>query len=178
MAKVIIHTTLSLDGFMARPDGSIDWAFKYGRDAMVDEIMDEIGAVVLGNRDFREGTVNESTLPYGGLVKVPQFVVSHHPPAPVTIGGLTFTFVDSIESAVAQAKAAAGAKSVTLLGASIDQQCLKAGLVDEILIHLVPILLGEGIRLFDHLGAADIELERTGIAATSGVTSLRFRVKH
>ncbi len=177
MGKVIIHTTLSLDGCMARPDGSIDWAFNYGTDAMVDEIIGEIGAVVMGNRGFREGTVTEKTLPYGGRVKVPQFVVSHHPPAPVTIGGLTFTFVDSIEGAVAQAKAAAGEKSVTLLGASIDQQCLKAGLVDEVLIHLVPILLGEGIRLFDHLGAAALELERTEIAATSQVTSLRFRVK-
>ncbi len=177
MAKVIIHTTLSLDGFMARPDGSIDWAFNYGTDAMVDEIMGEVGAVVLGNRGFREGTVNESTLPYGGVVKVPQFVVSHHPPAAVTIGGLTFTFVDSIERAVAQAKAAAGEKSVTLLGASIDQQCLKAGLVDEILIHLVPILLGDGIRLFEHLSTAPIELERTQVAATAQVTSLRFRVK-
>ncbi len=177
MAKVIIHTTLSLDGFMARPDGSIDWSFNYGTDAMVDEIMGEIGAVVLGNRGFREGTVNERTLPYGGMVKVPQFVVSHHPPSPVTIGGLTFTFVGSIEEALVQAKAAAGEKSVTLLGASIDQQCLKAGLVDEILIHVAPILLGEGIRLFDHLGSTAIELERTEIAATSQVTSLRFRIK-
>ncbi len=176
MAKVIIHTTLSLDGFMARPDGTIDWAFKFGSDGMVDEIMGEIGAVVMGNRGFREGTMNENTIPYGGMVKVPQFVVSHHLRAPVTLGGLTFTFVNSIESAVAQAKAAAGDKSVTLLGASIDQQCLKAGLVDEILIHLAPILLGEGIRLFDQLGAANVELERTEIAATSQVTSLRFRI--
>ncbi len=177
MAKVIIHTTLSLDGFMARLDGSIDWSFNYGTDAMVDEIMGEIGAVVMGNRAFREGTINERTIPYGGLVKVPQFVVSHHPPAPVTIGGLTFTFVDSIEGAVAQAKAAAGEKSITLLGASIDQQSLKAGLVDEILIHLAPILLGDGIRLFDHLGATAVELERTEIAATAQVTSLRFKIK-
>src|SRR5512146_2903104 len=105
MAKVIIHTALSLDGFMARPNGTIDWAFNYGTDAMIDEIMGEVGAVVMGNRGVREGTMNESTLPYGGMVKVPQFVVSHHPSPPVTIGGLRFTFVDSIESAVAQAKA-------------------------------------------------------------------------
>ncbi len=177
MAKVIIHTVLSLDGFMARPDGSIDWSFNYGSDAMVDEIVGEIGAVVMGNRGFREGTVNEKTIPYGGMVKVPQFVVSHHPPSPVSIGGLTFTFVDSIERAVTLARAAAGEKNVTLLGASIDQQCLKAGLVDEILIHMAPLLLGEGIRLFEHLGSTPIELERTQIAATAGIASLRFRVK-
>jgi len=72
---------------------------------------------------------------------------------------LTFTFVNSLERAVMLAKAAAGAKSVTLLGASIDQQCLNAGLVDEIMIHLAPVLIGEGKRLFDHLRAGDIELE-------------------
>jgi len=74
------------------------------------------------------------------------------------------------------AKAAAGAKSVTLLGASIDQQCLNAGLVDEIMIHLAPVLIGEGKRLFDHLRAGDIELERIELIATGGITSLRFRI--
>jgi dihydrofolate reductase len=178
MAKVIIHVTMTLDGFMARPDGSIDWAFKFGSDRMVDEIMQEIGAVVMGHRGFPEGEVyfGEDSLPYGGMVPVPQFVVTHHPREPVTIGPLTFTFVDGIEAAVAQAKAAAGEKSVTLLGASIDQQCLKAGLVDEILIHMVPILLGEGLRLFEHFGREPIELERTQIVATAGITSMRFRV--
>jgi dihydrofolate reductase len=178
MAKVIIHVTMSLDGFMARADDSIDWAFKFGTDSMIDEIMGEIGAVVMGNRGFPEGEVyfGADSLPYGGMVQVPQFVVTHKPRDPLTIGPLTFTFVDSIEAAVAQARAAAGARSVTLLGASIDQQCLKAGLVDEILIHLVPILLGEGIRLFEHLGPEPMELERTEIVATAGITSLRFRV--
>ena len=84
--------------------------------------------------------------------------------------------MEDIERAVEQAKSAAGEKSVALLGASIDQQCLRAGLVDEIMIHVVPILLGEGIRLFDHLGGRSIELKRTAIVSTGEVTSLRFRV--
>lgn len=175
MSKVFIHVTMSLDGFIARDDGSIDWIFRYGSDAMAAGSIGEIGAVVLGNRGFREGTLKESTLPYGGMVKVPQFVVAHHPRPPLTIGGLTFTFVDKIERAVQLAKEAAGEKKVALLGASIDQQCLALGLVDEILIHLVPVLLGEGLRLIDHLGAP-VELERTELVATSGITSLRFRV--
>ena len=66
--------------------------------------------------------------------------------------------------------------NVSLLGASIDQQCLKAGLVDEIVLHVAPILLGEGVRLFDHLGNEPIELERAGIVSQTGITSLRFCV--
>ena len=69
-----------------------------------------------------------------------------------------------------------GDKKVSLLGASIDQQCLKAGLVDEIVIHLVPIVLGKRIRLFDHVGSEPIELERTQVVTTSQLTSLRFRL--
>jgi dihydrofolate reductase len=172
MAKVIVHTTMTLDGFMTRPNDEIDWAFKYAPDEMIGEIVTEIGAVVMGNR----GYISEDSLPYGGQAKVPQFVVTHKPRDPLTIGGLTFTFVDSVERAIMLAKAAAGQKSVTLLGASIDQQALNAGLVDEIMIHLAPVLIGEGIRLFDNLKAKDIELERTELVATGGITSLRFRV--
>ena len=172
MAKVIVHTTMTLDGFMARPNDNIDWAFKYAPDEMIGEIMAEIGAVVMGNR----GCISEDALPYRGQVKVPQFVVTHKPRDPLMIGGLTFTFVNSVERAITLAKAAAGEKSVTLLGASIDQQALNAGLVDEIMIHLAPVLIGEGIRLFDNLKAEDIELERTELIATGAITSLRFRV--
>jgi dihydrofolate reductase len=108
---------------------------------------------------------------------LPQFVVTHTPRSPVTLGGLTFTFItESVERAVELAKTAAGEKNVSLLGASIDQQCLKLGLVDEIVVHLVPVLLSQGIRVFDHLGDESIELERTEVASTSAITSLRFRV--
>jgi len=173
MGKVIIHTTMSLDGFIAKPNDDVSWGFHYGTDRMIDEIMKEIGAVVMGNRRVY---LSENGLPYGGMVKVPQFVVTHKPRNPVTIGGLTFEFVDNLERAIEQAKTAAGEKSVTLLGASIVQQALNAGLVDEIMIHLAPVLIGEGIRLFDNLKATDIELERTELVATGGLTSLRFRI--
>jgi dihydrofolate reductase len=124
-----------------------------------------------------QGTMNESKLPYGGMVKVPHFVVTHEAREPITIGGVTFTFLaGGLEHAINAAREAAGPKKVSLLGASIDQQCLAAGLVDEIVIHLVPIVLGEGIRLFDHGGSESIELERTQVVTTSQLTSLRFRV--
>jgi dihydrofolate reductase len=174
---VFIHVTMSLDGRIARPNDDIDWAFHYGTDSMAREVMEEIGAVVAGNRGFKEGTMNESRLPYGGMVKVPHFVVTHEAREPVTLGGVTFTFLSGgIERVVEVARHAAGDKKVSLLGASIADQCLKAGLVDEIMIHLVPIVLGEGFRLFDHLGSESIELERTEVVTTSQLTSLRFRI--
>jgi len=93
MGKVIIHATMSLDGFIARPNGDVRWSFLYQSDEMVNEIIQEIGAVVLGNRGFREGTMTADTIPYGGMVKVLQFVVTHSPRKPVSIGGLTFPFI-------------------------------------------------------------------------------------
>lgn len=177
MATVFIHAAMSLDGYIAGPRDDVDWSFRFGTDRMAEGVMQEIGAVVLGNRGFREGLMGEDTIPYGGMVKVPQFVVTHEPRPPLTVGALTFAFAGSIEQAVALAKQAAGDKRVAVLGASIGQQCLRAGLADEIMIHLVPILLGDGIRLFDDLGDVPIELERTEVVSTAQITSLRFRVR-
>jgi dihydrofolate reductase len=110
---------------------------------------------------------------------MPVFVVTHEARETVTKeGGTTFTFVtDGIESALKQAQAAAGDNDVSVAGgANIVQQYLRAGLLDEVQIHLVPVLLGEGHRLFDHLGAEHIEWERTRVIESPGVTHLRFRV--
>ena len=88
-----------------------------------------------------------------------------------------FTFVrDGLESAVAQAKAAAGDKDVGVIGANLVQQCIKAGLLDEIHLDMVPVVLGGGVGLFDHLGTGPIELERTRVIEGAGVTHLTFRV--
>lgn len=108
---------------------------------------------------------------------VPHFVVTHHIPEEWVKPGSPFTFVtDGIASAVAQAKRTAGEKDVAISSASTLQQCLQAGLVDEIDIDLVPILLGAGVRLFDNLGPEPIELEQTRLVEGQGVTHLRFRV--
>ena len=91
--------------------------------------------------------------------------------------GSPFTFVtDGVEGAVEQAKAVAGDKDVAVGAASIAQQCIRAGLLDEIHIDLVPVLLGDGVRLFDHLGTGPIELERTRVIEAPGITYLTFRV--
>jgi len=119
----------------------------------------------------RRGTV--------GTFHAPCFVVSKDAQPTITKeGGTSYTFVtDGIESAVAQAKAAASGKDVMVMGgASTAQQCLRAGLLDEIQIHLAPVLLGDGTRLFDHLGTERIELERTRVIEAPDVTHLHFRV--
>ena len=111
---------------------------------------------------------------------MPVFVVTHHTRGPVTKqGGTTFTFVtDGIESALGQAREAAGGKDVALGGgANVAQQYLKAGLIDELQLHVVPVLLGGGARLFDNLAGAPVELECTRAVEAPGVTHLTYRVR-
>jgi dihydrofolate reductase len=93
-------------------------------------------------------------------------------------GGTTFTLVtDGIENALAQAKSAAGDKDISVAGgANTIQQFLNAGLLDEIQIHVVPLLLGDGLRLFDQAGIPQLELEKTRVIDSPGVTHMRFRV--
>jgi dihydrofolate reductase len=111
--------------------------------------------------------------------RMPVFVITHQPRQRlVKEGGTTFTFVtDGIESALQQAKAAGGDKNVNIAGgADTVQQVLKAGLLDELEIHLTPLLFGEGIRLFDKIGPQHVELENIRVVASPKVTHLRFRV--
>lgn len=108
---------------------------------------------------------------------VPVFVVTHSAPREWVYEGSPFTFVtNGLRSAVEQGKRVAGGRDVGVGGADVAQQCIRAGLVDEVGIDLVPVLLGEGIRFFDRLGADKIELERTRLIEAPGVTHLRFRV--
>jgi dihydrofolate reductase len=132
-----------------------------------------MGALVTGRRTF------DITNGWGGNppLGVPTFVVTHTVPQEWTYEGSPFAFVtDGVESAVEKAKRAAGDKDVAVGTASIVQQCIRAGLLDEIHVDLAPVLLGGGVRLFDHLGAGPIELERTRVVEGTGVTHLTFRV--
>ena len=110
-------------------------------------------------------------------MNVPVVVLTHNIPQEWVKKGSPFTFVtDGIESAIRQARKIAGNRSVGVGGADVMRQCLKAGLLDEIGIDLVPVLLGRGVRLFEHLGIEPIELERTAVTEAPAVTHLRFRV--
>jgi dihydrofolate reductase len=105
------------------------------------------------------------------------FIVTHNAPQEWIKEGSPFTFVtDGVESAIQQAKKVAGDKNVSVASASIAQQCIKAGLLDEIQIDLAPVLLGGGVRLFERLGVTPIELECLKALDAPGVTHLRFRI--
>jgi dihydrofolate reductase len=104
-------------------------------------------------------------------------VVTHHVPQEWAYPGSPFTFVtDGIERAVEKARGIAGGKNIGVGGAEITRQCLKLGLLDEIHIDLVPVLLGQGVRLFQHLGIEPVELEQTSLSEAPGVIHLSFRV--
>jgi dihydrofolate reductase len=136
------------------------------------------GATVLGRRMFDEGEEPRGPVP---PFRMPVFVVTHQPREPlVREGGTTFTFVaDGLQSAVEQAKAAAGGRDVEIGGgADVVQQCLVAGLLDELVLHVVPLFLGSGVRLFDRPELADVRLERTDVVPSlHGTTHLRFAVQ-
>jgi dihydrofolate reductase len=151
---------------------------------VLEESLENIGATVMGRNMFG-GTGAWEEHPWDGWwgddppFHTPVFIVTHHAREPVAKdGGTTFTFVtEGIESALARAREAAGGKDVALGGgANVAQQYLRAGLIDEMTIHVVPVLLGDGARLFDDLGDADVELECTRAVEAPGVTHLTYRV--
>jgi dihydrofolate reductase len=194
MGKVSFNMTMSLDGFVAGPNGEVDQLFKWyfsGEEevpfpgsnyvfkvspASAERLRhagEIVGAIVTGRRNF-DGTHGWAGTPPLG---VHHFVVTHRPPEDWVQPDWPFTFVtDGVASAIAQAKQHAGDKDVVISSASILQQGLRAGLVDEVTIDLAHVLLGRGLRLFENLGPEPIELENTGVVEGTGVTHLTFRV--
>jgi dihydrofolate reductase len=139
-----------------------------------ENLVDSGGAVVTGRRTY---DIANGWGGHGPLPGVPVFVVTHQVPERVPVGESQYTFVtEGVPAAIEQAKAAAGDRYVSVMGSSVPQQALRAGLLDEIQIHLVPVLLGGGVRLFDHLAPGGIELETMQVVDSPGVTHLRYRV--
>lgn len=193
MSKVILDLAMSLDGFIAgpkddnQPDRELggldilhDWRFgsqsSTEAEAYEVEKFKPMGAGIVGRRmlDLGIGPWGENP-----TFHMPIFVLSHAAHESISKqGGTTYTFVtDGIESTLKQAQEAAGGKDIMLLGgADVAQQYLKAGLLDEIHLHLVPVLLGEGIRLFENIGTQPIHLEQMSVIEEPGVTHLRLRV--
>ncbi len=214
MTRVHIDISMSLDGYVAGPNQSLEeplgeggeqlhewvfplafWREMHGEeggevnssDAVIREAHDNIGAHVMGRNMFGGGPGpwgdDEWTgwwgdePPYHG----PVFILTHHAREPVSMaGGTTFTFVtDGVESALEQARQAAGGKDVLIAGgASIAQQALAAGLVDEMQLHVVPLLLGGGARLLDNIPSSAPGLEVVRAVDAPGVTHLKYRVSH
>ncbi|WP_214412717.1 dihydrofolate reductase family protein [Sphaerisporangium fuscum] len=179
MSKILYSVTMSLDGFIAGPGGDMSWLTEHlGQpNAAVKQLIGEIGSLLVGNRTFRgddphKGTTQEGK-PFGGGWSGTQVVLTHHVPD-TTIPGVTFA--GDLDSGVKAAKDAAGGKYVNILGANVARQCLEAGVLDEIFVFVAPVLLGDGVRLFDHPGGTNVKLERLGVSHAPNATNLRFRV--
>ncbi len=178
MAKVLYSASMSLDGFIAGAGGDASWMTEYlGPDPVLDDVIGKVGALLVGNRTFRgddpyKGTPKEGK-PFGGGWDGPQFVLTHHPPDTRVPG---VTFVGDLDSGVAAAKAAAGDRYVNVLGASVARQCLDAGVLDEVLVYVAPVLLGDGTRLFERPGGDNVQLERLRVTEGPRLTGMWLRV--
>jgi dihydrofolate reductase len=182
MGRVIAGMTTSLDGFVADADGNIDRLYadmaELRQSPSLGATIDATGAVLMGRRTFEMGDPDSYVGNYE--FQVPIFVLTTHPPVrpPRQDDRLTFTFVgDGIASAVAQARAAAGSKDVQVVGgASVIQQLLRAKLVDELHLDVMPLLLGDGLRLLEHLDPDELRLETLSVETVGQRTGLRFGV--
>ncbi|RAY11267.1 dihydrofolate reductase [Actinomadura craniellae] len=190
MGRVLLSMSVSLDGFSAGPDVGVErpmgeggerlheWMFHGNADQGVNaeavrDLLATTGATVVGRRMFDVGVGLWQDTPY----PLPCVVLTHEPREDRVEKSGTFIFVTGVEDALRRAREAAGGKDVLVMGgAHTARQFVRAGLVDEIRLQLVPVLLGAGTRLFDHLDTGRIELERTGLAGSPQVTHLCFRV--
>ena len=195
MSRTIAVMSMSLDGFVADPDGGVAEVFDWygsgdvelrtgGSDPMTFRMSEPsaghfrsltagLGAIITGRRTF------DAAQGWGGNhAWGPAFILTHAVPEGWPRPGSTVHFVaDGIESAVAQATAAAAGKDVALHGADTIQQCLNAGLLDELHVDLAAVLLGSGVRLFDHLDGLPAVLGDPTVVQGVGVTHLRYRVQ-
>jgi dihydrofolate reductase len=180
VTQVVWHVTMSLDGFITGPDDSMEWAFKYpGPNRLADEVMNQTGAILAGRRWHDVATARYSGRQgiYGGAWEGPVFVLTHRPPDAPEDPEITF-LTTGLDEAVATAKDAAAGKNLEIFGANVAAQCLDKGLIDEIVVHVAPVLLGDGVRLYGEAGdRAQVELERVELDQSGRQTSLRFRVK-
>jgi dihydrofolate reductase len=191
MSKVVFDISMSLDGFITGPNMRADapmgdggerlheWAF--GGDERSSEVLAEAGrdqgAVACGRNTY------DHSLPYWGAdgptgqVRMPVFVVTHSEPEEQPENGVYRFVTGGIEAALEQAREAAGDRTIAVMGgADLGRQVIRAGLVDEISIHLVPVLFGGGMRMFDEADHKQIQLEPIGVEPTPSATHMRFRV--
>ncbi|MDO3410571.1 dihydrofolate reductase family protein [Saccharibacillus sp. CPCC 101409] len=181
MTKVVFGMTMSLDGFVNDAEGRMSALYpdmqELGESELMREAVFATGAVIMGRTTFDMAPPDSYAVDYE--FQVPIFVVTSRIPnnKPQENDRLSITFVDGAKAAVALAKQAAGDKEVTVVGGTkLGMQLLRAGLVDELQIGIIPVLLGEGLRLFDGLADLDIELRKTRVIETGERTDLFFSV--
>jgi dihydrofolate reductase len=178
MAKFLYSVAMSLDGFIAGPGGDMSWLAPYEEpNPAVDELITRTAVILAGNRTFGgddplRGQPGEGEA-FGGGWDGPQFVLTHQPPGEPVPG---VTFVDDIDTAIAKSREAAGDRYVNILGANVAAQCLRAGVVDEVMVIVTPVMLGDGTRLFEHPGGQTVRLEQLSVTHTKRVTNLWYRI--
>jgi dihydrofolate reductase len=192
MGKVLFDISMSLDGFItgANPHpeagwGGLgeggeqlhDWGFNSAdpRNLEIMESYATMGANIFGRTGYNHSILNWGADGPSGAARVPTVIVSHNVPQDVPDGGV-YTFVDSVEAAFETAKQLAGDQDVSMVGSKIGQQFLKLGLIDEVSVHLVPVLFGSGTPLFGDLNSEHVSLEPIEVIETPEVIHLRFRV--
>jgi dihydrofolate reductase len=175
--KVVVNRSMSLDGFIAGPGDAMDWIFDFMAPVEVEfpEIMAATGAMLIGRRTYEVAKRMADGPNPPGYDGGAEFVLTHEPPDPPD-PAVTFLTGD-IGEAVATALDAAGGKNLEIIGADVARQCLRRGLVDEILVYVLPVLLGDGIRFFSSPGLARIDLEPLDSTRSGAITILRFRVR-
>ena len=178
VGKVVVNRTMSLDGFVSGPDDAMDWVFEFTHPSEIPAVMAATDAMLCGRRSYDVGQRDAGKLSgeaYGGLWSGPVFVLTHRPPAGPPGPAVTFLSGD-ITAAVGTARAAAAGKDVEVIGTDVATQCLRHGLVDEILVLVLPVLLGGGTPLFSPEGPDRVNLEPVSSDRIGSATSMRFRV--
>jgi dihydrofolate reductase len=181
MGIVRVSTTMSVDGYIAGAGGDMDWVFEYGSDVpgdLIQEVIDSTGAILAGRGSYdvgRRSTRPETSKPFGGRWSGPQYVLTHDPPDDERDPSITFISGD-IRTAVTTALEAADGRDLLILGADVANQALDEGLVDDILIFIMPLILGNGVRLFGADGRSRIDLEPVAITPSGRLATLHYRV--
>ena len=190
MGSVIYDKSMSLDGYIAGANMRVeaglgddgerlhDWAFKdpAGMELIQREV-GNLGAVICGRRTYDMSIPHWGDSGPTGDARVPVFVLSHGVPDDVPEGGV-YTFVDDLETALARARETAGDKNISVMGADIGRQCIDAGVIDEISVHVVPVLFGSGTPIFGAGVDEHVTLEFVGVSESPYATHLRYRVVH
>jgi dihydrofolate reductase len=171
--KVLWHFAMSLDGFVAGPNHAMDWMIGTNRSGLMDEYVTTTGAV-LGGRAGWDMAAAAGARPYGGDWDGPIFVLTHHPEDATPADKVTFLTCDLAE-AVRIGLEAAGGKNLEVMSPTVGRQLLELGLIDEIDLHIAPVLLGDGIRLYDNPGSEPIHLNRVGDADPKSEVNVRYR---
>jgi dihydrofolate reductase len=178
-ARTLYSCTMSLDGFLAGPGGDMQWLRPHlGPNPLAEDLVGRIGSLLVGRRTYdgddpNRGTEHEGA--FGGQWQGPVVVLTHRPPDALP-DDPDLCFMTDLPAAVAAARDAAGEKYVNILGAEVARGCLEAGLLDEVLVLVAPVLLGDGTRLFEWPGGHSVDLVPTHVSQAGGVVNLWYDV--